>query len=283
MTSPKITRPALRYYGGKWRIASWVIAHQPPCGLYVEPFAGAASVLLRRRPVPFEVLNDVDSNVVNFFQILRDRTDELRRAVELTPYSREETILACAPTPDPLERARRFYVRSWQTMHGAPHMGNNGWRFGRQGGNGCRNTLDDWLRTPPLLKLLAERLRSVQIENDDALKILRRFDSPDTLFYCDPPYVRDTRSDRWASNGYVHELTDWDHHHFLELIVRLKGMAVISGYACELYDERLAGWKRVERKTKYGRNHQGTHRGSTEVLWISPNASARIEKGGVEA
>lgn len=114
------TRPALRYYGGKWAIAPWVIQHLPPCTTYVEPFGGAGSVLLQREPVPIEVLNDLDSNTVNFFRVLRERTGELLRAIEFTPYSREETYLALEPSDDPLERSRRFYVRSWQTMHGAP-------------------------------------------------------------------------------------------------------------------------------------------------------------------
>ena len=115
----RVTRPPIRYHGGKFRIASWVISHFPAHECYVEPFGGGAGVLLQKTPAPFEVLNDLDGEVVNFFRVLRERPGELVRVIQLTPWSREEQRLSFEPASDPLERARRFYVRSWQT-HGGP-------------------------------------------------------------------------------------------------------------------------------------------------------------------
>lgn len=267
--SPEITRPALRYYGGKWRLAPWVISHFPDHFVYVEPFGGAGSVLLRKDPSPSEVLNDADGDVVNFFKVLRERTSELLRAVEYTPFSRQEVYEAMERTGDPLEDARRFYVRSWQTMHGAPYLGRNGWRFGRRGGNVRRAAVDDWNSAPLQMPAIAKRLKAVQIEHDDALKVIARFDKPGTLFYCDPPYVWKTRRERWAGNAYKQEMTDDQHRALAEVLGKINGMAVLSGYDCPLYSELYAGW--VKRSTT---NHTAQSTPKTEVLWLSPAAAA---------
>lgn len=112
------TRPALRYFGGKWRLAPWIISHFPEHTCYVEPFAGGASVLLRKPESKVEVLNDLDGEVVNFWRVLREQTEAFIRAVELTPFSREEASLAYQVADDPLERARRLFIRSWQQRGG---------------------------------------------------------------------------------------------------------------------------------------------------------------------
>lgn len=264
----KFTRPALRYYGGKWRIAPWVISHFPPHHCYVEPFAGAGSVMFRKEPAPFEVMNDLDGNVVNFFRVLRERTEELKRAIEFTPFSREEATLAGEPTSDELELARRFYIRSWQTQHGAPFLGNNGWRFGRRGGHDKRSAVDDWNDTKRL-PAIASRLKNVQIERDDALKTIVRFDTDQTLFYCDPPYVASTRKDRWADNGYECEMTDEQHRQLAEVLQDIKGMAVVSGYSSALYEELYQGWRKVSIENRTARNTL-----MTESIWISPAAAS---------
>src|SRR5262245_50804810 len=118
------SRAALRFYGGKWRLAPWIVAHLPPHTCYVEPFGGAASVLLRKPPSRYEVYNDLDGAVVGFFRVLRERPADLIRAIQCTPFARAEVDLACVPVPpevdavDDLERARRLYVRAWQGRHG---------------------------------------------------------------------------------------------------------------------------------------------------------------------
>ena len=266
-----IHRPALRYYGGKFKIADWVISNFPDHITYVEPFAGGSSVMLCKEPSKAEVLNDLDENVINYFRILRERPLDLKRLIDFTPFSRGEVYLACEPTDDPLERARRFHVRSWQTMHGAPHMGRNGWRF-KRGGRHDRTPAVDWNDTARL-PAIAARLKEVMIEHDDALAVIRRFDAPSTLFYCDPPYVRASRSDRWARCGYRLEMDDEGHRALAELLHQVKGMAVISGYQSELYDRLYRGWL-MRSKTAYSAKNQKR----TEVLWVSPNAQKALRQ-----
>lgn len=264
----EITRPALRYFGGKWRVAPWVISHFPDHTTYIEPFGGGASVLLRKTPAPFEVLNDADGDVVNFFKVLRERTSELLRAIEYTPFSRREVYEAMARTGEPMEDARRFYVRSWQTMHGAPYMGRNGWRFGRRGGSNNRAAVDDWIDTARM-PAIAKRLKTVQIENDDALKVIKRFDGAGALFYCDPPYVWDVRKERWAGNAYKHEMTDEQHRALAEVLRGIEGMVIVSGYAGSLYEDLYKGW--VKRSCT---NYTARSTPKTEVLWVSPAAAS---------
>jgi DNA adenine methylase len=263
------TRGALRYYGGKVRLAPWIAGHFPPHACYVEPFCGALSVLLHKAPARFEVANDLDGEVVNFFRVLRDRPEDFRRAVELTPYARAEVDLACddsaVATATPLERARRFYVRSWQSIHGAPSRGRMGWRYEKGGARGWSRTVTDaWAATGHLLEIAA-RLKAVQLECDDALRVIARFDAPGTLFYVDPPYVASTRSERWATAAYAHEMTDAQHTELAGLLRGLAGMVVLSGYPSPLYAGLYPDWERVERRATV--QGAGT---ATEALWLSP-------------
>jgi DNA adenine methylase len=265
-------RAALRYYGGKARLAPWIVAHLPPHVCYVEPFGGAASVLLRKPPAPYEVYNDLDGEVVGFFRVLRERPDDLLRAIALTPFARAEVDAACAPAPpdaDEVERARRVYVRAWQGRHGLPARGRMGWRFERAATR-SRTTVDDWRDAAHLVPLVA-RLRRVQLECDDALRVIARFDGPDTLHYIDPPYPASTRCARWARHAYVHELSEIGHRRLADVLHSLRGMAVVSGYPCPLYRELYGDWAAVSRAA---RTHgAGT---ATEVLWLSSRAAARL-------
>jgi DNA adenine methylase len=265
-------RAALRYYGGKWRLAPWIVAHLPPHTCYVEPFGGAASVLLRKLPARYEVYNDLDGDVVGFFCVLRERPADLIEAIRRTPFARSEVDLACAPAPpglDAVEGARRVYVRTWQGRHGLPARGRIGWRFERAASR-SRTVVDDWC-DPSHLWAVAERLRRVQLECDDALRVLDRFDAPGTLYYVDAPYPAAARSARWATCAYAHELSDEGHRRLADALHTLSGMAVVSGYPCPLYRQLYAGWPAVARPAR-------THgpRAATEVLWLSPRAAARL-------
>lgn len=273
--SATTTRAALRYYGGKQRLAPWIASHFPPHVCYAEPFCGAMSVLLHKAPARYEVANDLDGEVVNFFRVLRDHPEDFRRAVELTPYARAEVDLACdgdeLAGAEPLERARRFYVRSWQSIHGAPSRGRMGWRYEKGGTRGwSRTVVDAWNATAHLLDL-AERLKAVQLECDDALRVIARFDAPTTLFYVDPPYVASTRSERWAKAAYAHELTDEGHRTLAAVLRAVEGMVVLSGYPSPLYDGLYAGWHRVEHRATV--QDAGT---ATETLWLSPRTGEAL-------
>lgn len=111
-TPEKPSRPVVRYHGGKWKIADWIVANLPPHRVYVEPFGGAASVLMKKPRAFAEVYNDLDSEMVNLFRTVRDRGGELAEKLRLTPFAREEFDMAWLPCEDPLERARRTVVRS---------------------------------------------------------------------------------------------------------------------------------------------------------------------------
>jgi DNA adenine methylase len=264
-TNGKPARPALRYHGGKWRLAPWIIAQFPPHICYVEPFGGGGSVLLSKPPSYLEVYNDLDSEVVNFFRILRERPAEFIRAITLTPFARSELRLAYEPTADDFERARRFYIRSWQGYGGPCAQWKTGWRFQVQASRGQRS-IDDW-HDVERLRAVVERLRLVQIECDEALTVIRHYDAPTTLFYLDPPYPAGTRSAKWSRRAYAHEMADSDHRHLAEVLHEIQGMAIISSYQSPLYDELYRGWAQVSKNSQ-------TDRATTAVehLWISPAA-----------
>jgi len=263
----QVTRPALRYFGAKWRLAPWLLSHFPAHEVYVEPFGGGAGVLLRKLPSPIEIYNDLDGDVVNFFRVLREQADTLIRAIDLTPWSREEFEISLQACDDPLERARRLYVRSWQGI-GGKMFHRTGWRLDK---NTRRGTpmVDDWSKLG-YLWAVAERLKGIELENDDAFKVIEKLDSPETLFYLDPPYLSSTRSISWARCAYAHELSDGDHQRLGELVRDLQGMVIISGYPSELYEDMFGDWLKVTIETRHSFGGR-----AVESLWISPNAQAR--------
>jgi len=263
-TTPK--RPALRFHGGKWLLAPWLIKHFPEHRTYVEPFGGAASVLLRKERANNEIYNDLDNELVNFFQILRERGSELREALELTPFARAEFNQACGSADDPLEQARRTAIRAWMGLHSNAIYRSTGFRsIGRSHGP---SPATDWRNYPELLRAVIERLRGVVLENRDALELIKSHDSPDTLFYVDPPYVKSTRSD--GGRGYYHEMTDTDHEQLAERLHGLRGTVIISGYPSKLYDRLYADWQRID---KQHRAESAAAR--MECLWISKQPPQR--------
>ena len=252
--------PAFRYYGGKWRIGKWIASKFPEHVCYIEPFGGAASVLLQKRPSLVEIYNDSDNQVVNFFQVLRERESDLIRAVELTPWSRQEYEKSFLPSEEPLESARRFYVRQWQSISASESC--PGWRnVFRRGQNVTRQ----WNDSGSNLWAIASRLKQVQIENQDALKLIQRTDTADTLYYIDPPYVPNTRAKNHRK-AYRHEFSDEQHEALAKLLNKISGMAVVSGYDCELYDDLYKGWEKVSIKTTKNFGIE-----ASETLWLSPS------------
>lgn len=269
--SDLITRPAVRYHGGKWALADWIMDNMPPHRVYVEPYGGGGSVMLCKEPSDLDVYNDLDRGMVNFFRVLRERPDDLARAIELTPFALAEFDLSYEPTDDPLEAARRLYVRSWQGRGASRGRWRVGWRRQTQC-DGPSASLD-WQRPLDNLYAIAARLRSVQIDEDDALRCVLRYDGPDTLFYCDPPYAAETRG-RWSKKAYQHEMTTEDHERLADTLMSIQGMALVSGYACDLYDRLYADWERVERATRVDGGAQ-----RIETLWLSPGVTAAPRQG----
>lgn len=261
-----INNPPVRYFGGKWRIADWIIAQFPPHVCYVEPFCGGASILFSKPPSKYEVINDLNSDITTFFEMLRTRREDLLLAIYLTPHSREEHRNAHSTTDDPLEKARRFYIRSRQSYGTGEGRWSSGWRFQANNKRGHNSTVvSEWNNLDPLWQA-AVRLKQVQIENDDALKVIERFDTPETLFYVDPPYLHSLRYDPGKS-GYKHEMTDDQHRELAARLQVVQGMVLLSGYDSTLYEELYPGWRCIQKATKTNDNHD-----AIESLWISPKA-----------
>lgn len=271
------SRPVLRYHGGKWMLAPWVVENFPPHTVYVEPFGGAASVLMRKPRSSVEVYNDLDDAVVNVFRVLRDRSmaRELARVVSLTPWARREFEDAYEHTDDPVEWARRTLVKSFMGFGSSALVRTRTGFRTTSSRNKVRDYADDWANYPAQIKLFAERFSAVTVEHREAAKLIPTYDRADTLFYVDPPYPHSTRSkvDCSGHNGYRFEMTDDDHRTLAELLHSVKGMVVLSGYACDLYDVELFGdWKRLTRKARAQGNGAGT--GRIEVLWLNVRAAA---------
>jgi len=269
-------RPAIRYYGGKWRIAPWIINHLPRTHeCYVEPFAGGASVLLRKPRSPLEIYNDLNGAVVNFFRVLREEPDELLRAIHLTPWARAEYELSQEPADDPIEEARRFYVSAWMGFGGGRAKWRQGWRYQVKAGTLWKPSSISFTEINHLYQIV-ERLQGVQIECKDAFDIIRSCDAPTTLFYLDPPYLHSTRS-KWK-DVYAHEMERNDHQRLLESIQELTGMVAISGYPSKLYDTVLSDWCRVTTAARTNGGGAISSAERTEVLWLSPALTKALDK-----
>jgi DNA adenine methylase len=189
-----IKRPVIRYFGGKYRLAPWIIENLPEHRIYVEPFGGAASVLMRKQRSYAEVYNDIDDEIVNLFRVLQSpqMSKQLTHSLQLTPFARKEFDLAWEVSPDPLERARRLIIRAYMGFGSNAHSLKAKTGFRSNSNRSGTTPAHDWANYPKEIALFCERLSGVVIENRDALKIMEQHDSPDTLFFVDPPYTHDT-------------------------------------------------------------------------------------------
>lgn len=274
------SRPALRWHGGKWKLAPWIISHFPAHRVYVEPFGGAASVLMRKKRSYGEVYNDLDQDVVNLFRVLQD-SDTAKQLIDkltLTPFAREEFELAYLLCDDPVERARRLIILSYMGFGSNGH--NRAIRTGFRSNSNRSGTTPahDWANYPTRLTAIIERLRGIVIENRDAVEVMAQHDSIETLHYVDPPYLMETRSAAMHRNGcYVYEMEPEDHTRLLAYLQTLKGMVVVSGYPHPSYDDALVGWERIEISA-----HADGALDRVEVLWLNPFASSERSRVGSE-
>ncbi len=259
---------AFGWYGGKYSHLDFILPNLPDDAVhFCDVYGGSAAVIINRRPAPVETYNDIDSELVNFFVMLRDSGEELIRSIALTPFSREELAGACKPETglSNLERARRFYVRARQTRTGLAQTSSEGrWahcvlttRAGMAG------AVSRWLGAVEGLPEIVRRLQRVQIENAPALEVIRRYDTPNTLFYLDPPYVHQSRGD---SNAYRYEMEDSAHRELGELLNSIKGRAALSGYRNDLYDSLFEKWRRIDAPVKTCHSSKGKRR---ESLWVN--------------
>jgi len=259
-------RPPVKWHGGKHYLCHRIIQCFPQHHTYVEPFGGAASVLLNKVPSPVEVYNDLDGRITRLFRVLRDHGEELHRRLSLSPYSEEEFNNAVEPSDDEIEQARRDFVR-WRLS-----LGGRGDSFSftlhrvrREMADvvsGYLSMIDDQL------PLIVDRLRTVEIVSRPAIDVIRTWDSEATLVYADPPYVHSTRH-KGSRSVYGCEMGEDDHRELAEVLNGSKSKVVLSGYPSGLYDELYAGWRT---ETFDVANHAAGGRSKDrkqEMLWMN--------------
>jgi len=277
--SPVHNKAPVKYFGGKQSLVPTLLSLVPPHDTYIEVFGGAGSLLFSKYPSPLEVYNDINSGLVNFFRVLRDpqQCKELQRLLNLTPYSREE-YLDCRSSwrniTDPVEKARRWYVNVQMCFAG--FVGRTGWsNCLTSNGHAPRK----FRNNTEALTHFSRRLLNVQIENQDFATIFKTYDNANAFFYCDPPYLPETRRD----GSYPDETTEADHIHLLELATSCKGKVIISGYDSPLYRDMLTGWRLVTFQTVAqsaahtevnglkGKGVMKVKQARTECIWLKPN------------
>jgi DNA adenine methylase len=268
----KPKRPILRYHGGKFRTGPWIISHFPPHDIYVEPYAGAASVLLQKTPARNEVVNDLDDRIISAFRVLRDpvQSERLQTLLRFTPYSIVEYMAARERSHDPVEDARRLIILGHQSHGSTGASGKkSGWRRGmRPRGPASTN---EWSNLHDAVTSWGDRLRSVFLESGPAIDVIKYWDGDDTLFYIDPPYLAEVRTSGLAS--YHHEMTNDDHRELAAVLHECKGMVILSGYDSGLYRDLYPGWQKVSRKTVADQRKP-----VVEVLWLNAAAAEKQDQ-----
>ena len=274
-----ITTPVIRYHGGKFRLASWILQHFPEHRVYVEPFGGAAGVLMQKPRSFAEVYNDLDGDIVNLFQVLQDarQRDQLTELLVLTPYARSEFERAFDETDDPIEQARRTIIRAEMGFGSAgATKGRTGFRIDTKREYATAQHI--WARFPDRIAAIGQRLAGVLIEQRPAIEVMHAHDTPDTLHFVDPPYMHGTRT--IGSNRYYrHEMTDADHQQLLATLKTLQGMVVLSGYPSTEYDTALQGWAFNSRTAACAAGRGAASR--QECVWLNPACMDRLGQRGL--
>lgn len=260
-------RPPVKWHGGKRYLAKRIIAHFPKHRIYLEPFGGAASVLLNKKPCEVETYNDLDLRITRLFRVLRDEGDEFVRRVRFIPYSQAEFEDA-ADYPDDandLDMAICDFVR-WRQSFGGKGKSFS-YTTGRARG-GMAGDVNAWWTAIEQLPEIMDRLRRVQIIRQSAFDAIPRFDHAEGLIYCDPPYVHETRS-VGARDVYGVEMSDADHERLASVLHRCKAKVVLSGYPSDLYERLYGDWRR---ETFDIANHSAGGREKSreqECLWMN--------------
>ena len=249
-----------KYPGSKWSIANWIINFFPSHHSYLEPFAGSLAVLLNKPRSNIETVNDLDGNVVNLFEWIKNDPEKLAHEIYYTPYSRQVYDKAFATNPkDSLKKAVNFYIRLNMGYGFRTNGEKVGWKNDVQGRERAY-AAKGWCELPKKIMMVAERLREVQIENKSAVELIPRFNYPNVLIYADPPYMLGTRHGK----QYQKEMDDKDHEALLQVLKQHKGPVLISGYKSDLYSRELSDWQQRE-TTCY--SQVGSKK--CEVLWMN--------------
>lgn len=282
MTDDRHINSPFGYFGSKNKIAAEICAFLPPHNAWVEAFCGSAAITLAKPPAPLEIINDLDKQIINFFEQVRNNTDELCRIVALTPYAREELRLArqheSVESLSGLEQARRFLILSMMAINGAFGAKRGGFSYSQSYVRAGREArVNRWYNLPQRIEEVVERLRSVRVENLDARHLLKSFvKRPATLVYMDPPYFCK------RANGYnIDAKSESFHSDLLKLSKQAKCMILLSGYDSNLYNEMLRrkdGWKKVRINT-FTRGVSGKDFSRTEFVWMNKGFQTASKKG----
>lgn len=292
----KVLTQPIKWHGGKYYLRKWIIGLMPPHLHYVEPFFGGGGILLARDPERnwmatvnekltaalqgcSEVANDIHGELINFWRVLQNADDfeAFRRRIEMTPFSEAEFDDALENQPTEVtenlgnadrrvERAVRFFILARQSRQGLMKD------FATLSRNRTRSRMNEqvsaWLNVVEGLPDVHSRLRNVVILNQSACDVIRKQDGEHTLFYCDPPYVHETRS---STGQYAFEMSLEQHRELLEILSGIEGKFMLSGYQCDLYREweQRRGWNRheflIDNKAASGKVKET----KTECLWCN--------------
>ena len=251
-----------KYPGSKWNIAGWIISHFPAHHSYVEPFFGSGAVLFTKERSNIETVNDLNDDIINLFEWIKNDPERLAHEIYWTPYAREvyeRAWQASQSSTDSFERAVSLYTRMMMG-HGFRVTGEKvGWKNDVRGREKAY-AATQWCQAPNNIMAAAERLRGVQIESRPAVELIRRFNADNVLIYADPPYVLSTRHGK----QYAVEMTDDDHAELLEVLQRHTGPVLISGYDNPLYGDVLRDWHKETISTT-----DQLARRREEVLWMN--------------
>ena len=275
--SKGVSRPLCQYLGGKWKMAPWIVENMPPHVIYVEPFGGAASVLLRKPVVPVEVYNDLDKRVVNVFRVLRDPEKKARllEMLALTPYAKEE-VKACWNVRfdsrlDDVTRAWVFLVLAHQLLSSTSSSKRKsfpGWECRAYDKKSFKYLTTCFARLPTVLSEIAARMKNVMLDCRNAFDLFDIYDRNDrgpVLFYVDPPYLGTAR--------YEISFTEVDHVRLVDKLLAVKSMVMLSAYPNEFYTKRLKGWSCITKQA-----YDTASNKKTECLWLNPQAREGLDK-----
>ena len=261
----KAINTPLIYFGGKSLLASTIVNLLPPHRVFVDVFGGGGSIILAKEPSFIDVYNDIGF-VAKFFAALRDeeKSDMLHTMLRLTPFSRWEyqDSLSWKYECDEIEKLRKWFVLINQGFRHVEY--DSGWIGVGTGANHA----ESWANHVDDIPAVAERFRRINVENLSYPQVIDRYDSPETLFYCDPPYIG---SGRTSTGRYTHEMDRASHLYFIGQIRTIKGQAVVSMYPDEMYEKELRGWRliKIDRKSQIHNNSQAENAGiKTECIWI---------------
>lgn len=264
----------INWFGGKYYMKDTIISLFPEHKTYVEGFGGAGHIIFAKQPSEVDVYNDINEGLYLFFKLLRQENtkDKLISAIQLTPYSREE-FYNCRDTYkesniDDIEKARRFYIRTMQSFSSI----GTAWSYSKnKSRRGMSQAVSKYLgNVDDNMLSLIDRLREIQVEHLDVIDLLDKYDSDDTLFYLDPPYIAETRTN---ANVYDKEMPIDKHKELIQKICNVKGKVILSGYDNPIYEELLNnGWSKINIGLYANRNREKDNEKTKlkdEYIWVN--------------